>query len=109
MSLTNPFFKVYFKCDHEVYPSPPQFGEDLFRNLIRGNHSHVVNQSMYPTEEYVKSQHGFVFSLLDNLPLLVPCSEYINVSSDFLCIQTYDDDVVLDNSEIDNWRTLYNL
>ena len=109
MSLTKPFFVVYFKCDHDLYPSLPELGENVIRNLIRGDHKHIVNQSKYPTEEYIRSKNGFVYSILDNLPVLVPCAEYVYVASDFICIQTYDDDVVLDNSEIKDWLSLYNL
>ena len=109
MSLEAPFFKVYIRSDQLPIGEFPPYSEDIVRNLIQGGHSHVVNQTIYPTEDYVKSQHGFVYSILDNLPLIVPCSDYINVASDFLCIQTYDDDVVFDNTEIDHWLDLYNL
>jgi hypothetical protein len=108
--VSEPFFELFYKCDDQFKPSPPDEFMELVKKLIRKNLPHTVNQSRTPSIEEVRAKNGLVFIKdLDGVFDVIPTNVYGEEFSEAICIQSYDEKLMNPYKEILKWLWLYDL
>jgi hypothetical protein len=93
MSL-EPVFTVYYQCDDQFRPTPPEQILALIRHLIREKKSHFIHQTRPPLEVVIRKLNGlaYVYENVNNREAIVRCEDYCADTMKLICTQEYPDE-----------------